>query len=212
MKIYSVFDEEFKAYGRVVEGIDLSELDEKMNEVKMVESGIDYKRSFKSFEETKVFERIKNEVMGGMPTELGMCWGYNTKLNALEYHRDSEFNYATSDFILLLAKRSDIGKDGMIDSSCVKAFRCPKKVFIEVYATTLHWAPVQVDINEPYRMLCVLPLGTNGDRPDVPYVNENEYLVGCNKWVLFHAESNEAKQGLKVGITGENIDLINDIK
>ena len=36
-----------------------------------------------------------------------MCWGRNTKLNCLEYHRDSEVNIGASDFILLLAKQEE---------------------------------------------------------------------------------------------------------
>ena len=75
-----------------------------------------------------------------MPVQLGYCNGHNTKLNCLEYHRDSEVNLGTKDFILLLAKEDDI-QDGKLDTGKVKAFYAPAGVIIEVYATTLHYAP-----------------------------------------------------------------------
>ena len=43
-----------------------------------------------------------------MSIELGWCNGHNTKLNCLEYHRDSELNCGSSDFILLVARADDV--------------------------------------------------------------------------------------------------------
>ena len=77
---------------------------------------------------------------GGMPVQFGWCNGHNTKLNCLEYHRDSEFNLGTEDFILLLAREDDI-EGGKLDTGKVKAFRVPAGVLVEVYATTLHYGP-----------------------------------------------------------------------
>jgi len=79
-------------------------------------------------------------LFGGMPVQLGWCNGHNTKLNCLEYHRDSEVNIGTHDFVLLLAKQDQI-VDGVLDTALVKAFRVPAGVPVEVYATTLHYAP-----------------------------------------------------------------------
>ena len=61
---------------------------------------------------------------GGMPVDLGYCNGYNTKLNCLEYHRDSELNCGTEDFILLVARADEIEND-KLDTSKVKTFRVP---------------------------------------------------------------------------------------
>ena len=38
---------------------------------------------------------------------------------------------------------------------------------------------------------------------------EDEMMTARNKWLLAHPESNEAKNGAKVGLTGENIDIAN---
>ena len=69
-----------------------------------------------------------------MPVQFGWCNGHNTKLNCLEYHRDSEFNLGTEDFVLLLAREDDI-VGGKLDTAKVKAFRVPAGVLVEVYAT-----------------------------------------------------------------------------
>lgn len=212
MKIYSVYDEEFKAYGRIVKGIETSELVASMNAIAMPESGVAYEPSIASLEACKVFGDFKNKVFGGMPVQLGMCWGYNTKLNCLEYHRDSEFNLGTGDFILLLAKLDEVN-DMMLDTECVKAFKCPANVLIEVYATTLHYAPCNAKGNEGFKVLVALPKGTNTDKPEIPNKEgEDLYLTACNKWLLAHEESSEAKGGAVVGLKGVNIDIASDIK
>ena len=41
----------------------------------------------------------------------------------VQYHRDSEFNIGTGDFILLLAKQDEI-VDGQLDTAHIRAFRC----------------------------------------------------------------------------------------
>ena len=36
---------------------------------------------------------------------------------------------------------------------------------------------------------------------------EDEIMTARNKWLLAHPESSEAKNGAKIGLTGENIDI-----
>ena len=212
MKIYSVYDEEFKAYGRVVKGIDCAEVVDAMEKIAMPESGTAYEPSIASLEACSVFGDFKNKVFGGMPVQLGMCWGHNTTLNALEYHRDSEFNLGTGEFILLLAKLDEVN-DMMLDTACVKAFKCPANVLVEVYATTLHYAPCQANLNEGFKVLVALPKGTNEAKPEISNPSgEDLYLTACNKWLLPHPESSEAKGGAVVGLKGVNIDIASDIK
>lgn len=212
MKIYSVYDEEFKAYGRVVKGIDCAELVDAMGKIAMPESGTAYEPSIASLEACSVFKDFKEKVFGGMPVQLGMCWGHNTMLNALEYHRDSEFNLGTGEFILLLAKLDEVN-DMMLDTACVKAFKCPANVLVEVYATTLHYAPCQASLNEGFKVLVALPKGTNEAKPEIANPSgEDLYLTACNKWLLPHPDSSEAKGGAVVGLKGINIDIASDIK
>jgi hypothetical protein len=99
-----------------------------------------------------------------MPVQLGWCNGHNTKLNCLEYHRSSEFNLGTEDFILLLARMEDI-KNGKLNTAKVKAFLVPAGNLVEVYATTLHYAPCHTDPKKGFRVLVALPKGTNTSKP-----------------------------------------------
>ena len=207
MKIYSVYDKEFKPYGKVLEGFDTAELIGAMNRIDLPASGTAYEPSIESLEECAVFEELRDRAYGGMPVELGMCWGRNTKLNCLEYHKDSEVNIGAEDFVLLLALMSEI-EDGKLDTGKVKAFRAPAGVAVEVYATALHYAPCHVDAEKGFRVAVVLPRGTNTAAPSVTAANEEDRMLWArNKWLLAHPESDEAGSGAYIGLTGENIDL-----
>ena len=136
-----------------------------------------------------------------------MCWGHNTKLNCLEYHRDSEVNIGTTDFILLLAKEDEI-ENGVLDTAKVKAFRAPKGAAVEVYATSLHYAPCEVPEADGFRVAVVLPKGTNTPKPEYkPQNEEDTWMTARNKWLLAHPESSEAKSGAHIGLQGINIDI-----
>ena len=206
MKIYSVSDPEFRPYGKVLTGYDTSELVAAMNAIPLPENGTAYEPAIASLEACRIFKCLGNRAYGGMPVQLGMCWGHNTKLNCLEYHRDSEINIGTGDFILLLAKMEDI-VDGKLDTAKVKAFRAPAGAAVQVYETSLHYAPCQVS-GDGFRVAVVLPRGTTTDKPELkPQNDEDQWLWARNKWLLAHADSSEAAQGAYVGLVGENIDI-----
>ena len=105
MKLYSVFDPEFKPYGQVVTGMD-DTVAELLSVLKDAPKGpgVDYVPAYEPLQELPACVEISEHCYGGMPVQLGWCNGHNTRLNCLEYHRDSEFNLGTEDFILLLAK------------------------------------------------------------------------------------------------------------
>lgn len=206
MKIYSIYDTEFKPYGQVLQGYDTKELQEAMMKIDLPE-GTAYEPGIDSLEACAIFEPLRDRAYGGMPIQLGMCWGHNTKLNCLEYHRDSEVNIGTHDFVLLLAKEDQI-VDGVLDTSQVKAFRVPAGVVVEVYATTLHYAPCHVSAADGFRVAVVLPKGTNTEKPDYEPANEEDkWMTARNKWLLAHPDSAEAKTGAHIGLKGENIDI-----
>ena len=207
MKFYSVTDPEFKPYGKVLESYDTAELCEAMNAIALPEEGTTYKPGIDSLEACTVFGDFRDRAYGGMPIQLGMCWGRNTRLNCLEYHRDSEVNIGTEDFILLLAKQDEI-TDGILDTANVKAFRVPAGVPVEVFATTLHYAPCQASPDGAFRVAVVLPKGTNTEKPAlIPCCAEDSWMTARNKWLLAHPESKEAKNGAHIGLCGVNIDI-----
>lgn len=211
MEIKSVCDKEFARYGQVHKGYDLNGLLAAMKAIALPSEGTAYQPAIQSLEALPIFETFSANAYGGMPAQLGMCWGRNTKLNCLEYHRDSEFNLGTEDFILLLAKQEEIA-GGLLDTSKVRAFRVPAGVLVEVYATTLHYAPCHTDQAEGFRVAVVLPRGTNEDKPTIKTITEEDQLLCArNKWLLAHADSSEAQNGAPIRISGPNIDIANDI-
>ena len=211
MHIYSVADPEFKPYGKTLEGYDTVELLAAMEKIDLPASGTAYEPGIESLEACAIFPVLRDRAYGGMPIQLGMCWGRNTKLNCLEYHRDSEVNIGTGDFVLLLAKQDEI-EDGVLDTGKVKAFRVPAGLPVEVYATTLHYAPCHTDADAGFRVAVVLPKGTNTSKPDFePGCEEDHWMTARNKWLLAHPDSNEAKNGAHIGLRGINIDIKEDI-
>ena len=153
MVFYSVYDPEFKPYGQIVDGM-ADTVQEILNVLKDAPQGpgVDYVPEYEPLQELPAMVEISEHCYGGMPVQLGWCNGHNTRLNCLEYHRDSEFNLGTEDFILLLAKQDEI-ENGVLNTARVKAFRVPAGVLVEVYATTLHYAPCHCDEGKGFRVL-----------------------------------------------------------
>lgn len=211
MKIYSVLDKEFAPYGKVLEGYDTSSLLDALDKTTPLPDGVEYVMSEASLESTELFGQLQNNAYGGMPIQLGWCNGHNTRLNCLEYHRDSELNIGLYDFILLVAKADDI-IDGKLDTAKVKAFLAKAGQVVEVYATTLHYAPCSAKKSDGFKVVIALPKGTNGAAPKIAAKNEEDkWLRACNKWLLAHKDASEASDGAYIGLTGENIDIAADI-
>ena len=206
MEISSIFDPGFASYGCVHPGYDLQPLLRAMESIPLPEQGTDYRPSIPALEDTGCLRALEDAAFGGMPVQIGMCFGRNNRLNCLEYHRSSEFNLGTRDFILLLARQWEI-EDGKLDTDGVKAFRVPAGTLVEVYATTLHYAPCHTDRDSGFRVAVILPRGTNTQAPEVPSAGESRLLWARNKWLLAHPDSPEAGAGAYVGLTGENLAL-----
>ncbi len=211
MKILSVYDKEFARYGHVITGYDVSELLETLDRISPLPEGTEYVPGNPVLEALPIAKQLSVNEYGGMPIQIGWCNGHNTKMNCLEYHRGSEVNLVTKDFILLLAKIDDL-EEGKLDAAKVKAVLCPAGVPVEVFGTTLHYAPGNAAKGEGFKVLVDLPKGTNGPKPEItPLNDEDKLLWACNKWLLAHCDSKEAAAGAVVAIEGENIDISPDL-
>lgn len=211
MEIKKVTDAAFQKYGRIVDNVDFSALVEKMAETPLPE-GVAYEPSVAILEALPVMGEISTVVYGEMPIQIGYCNGHNTLLNALEYHRDSEINVAATDAVLMLGLLQDVEDDFTYDTAKVEAFLVPAGTAVEVYATTLHYAPCDLD-NKGFKVAIILPRGTNyplksahakvvnGKAP-----NEDALLTAVNKWLIGHAEGG-LDEGAFLGLKGENLQL-----
>ena len=207
VEILSVTDASFREYGQIVDGYDKEELLALLRSEIEIPQNMAYVPKDERLMRLPIAKEISERFYGGMPAALGWVSGHNTKLNCLEYHRDSELNLGTEDFILLLGRRTQMETDHTFDTSKVKAFLIPAGVMVEIYATTLHYAPCQADARG-FRVFAVLPDGSNTKKPEIRPMNEEDRLLFAkNKGLLAHPDSQEAAAGAFVGLKGTNIDI-----
>ena len=206
MQIKKATDVAFKEYGRVVTGkFDLEDLTRIMNLTEAPTDAVIYYPSIKELEELPVAEEIRKSFFGELPMQIGYCNGTNTKLNALEYHRNSEFGIAISDMIILVGKQQDIQDDFTYETSKVEAFYVNAGEMIEMYATTLHYAPCSVD-GKPFRNVVILPKGTNTDlETQFSNMGEDALMTAKNKWLIAHEDAKI--EGAVNGLKGINIEV-----
>lgn len=212
IKIYSVHDERFKLYGRIVTGYDFSGLMEYMEtKSEMPESGNIYKASVEELEQTDAAKLVKNQIYGEMEIEVGYCNGKNSTFNGMEYHKGSEINVAVTDLMLILGHTWDV-TNNTYSVRQSEVFFLKKGEAIEMYQTTLHLSPCKTT-QDGFRCIVILPHGTN-----TPLTEQNKQvesvdrlLLQKNKWVIAHPEREPLiKQGAFPGILGPNIELFID--
>lgn len=205
MTVRKVTDPAFKAYGRIITGYDFSGLLKAMEQTPLPEDVI-YIPSLPGMEALPAAKELENGIYGQMPIQIGCCNGHNKKLNAVEYHRDSEVDIAVDDLILILGKQQDIEEDHTYDTSRMEAFLVPAGTAVEVYATTLHYAPCHVK-DEGFRCVIVLPRDTNLDMEPVEVKDpEDRLLFARNKWLIGHAQGG-LPEGAFIGLKGENLSV-----
>lgn len=204
MQIQKVTDAAFRKYGKIVENIDFTELVEAMASTPLPEDVI-YEPSVLELEALPVYRELSTKTYGELPIQIGYCNGKNYLLNAFEYHRSSEINVAATDAILLLGLQQDITEDFTYDTSKVEAFLLPKGTAVEIYATTLHYAPCSADENG-FKVAIVLPMGTNYPLKSAHEGWEDSLLAATNKWLIGHAEGG-LPEGSHIGLVGENVSV-----
>ncbi len=203
LKMYDVTSPEFAPFGRVVEGMDISEITAEAKKIANPESGSSYLPAVDAFEKLSIAGEIKTKLFGEGKIQVGYCWGYNKFLNATEWHTASEINIAITPLVLILGHVWDI-KDGEMESSAFKAFYVPAGTVLEVYATSLHYCPCEVE-ESGFGCVVALPQGTNTPL-DGEY--DNTFLFRKNKWIIAHVDNEELiNKGVHGGIKGTNFEI-----
>ena len=206
MVIKSVNDIEFKKYGRVLKNYDIKELLNRMKKTPLPKDVI-YEPSIKELEELEIAKEFRNREFGGLDIQIGYCNGNNYMLNAVEYHRTSEINIAVTDLVLLLGLEQDIEEDYSYDTSKIEAIFVTAGTAIEVYGTTLHYAPCNAK-EDGFKCVVILHKDTNTALEDnIQRQGEDALLFAKNKWLIGHPETDLGEQGAFIGLKGENICL-----
>jgi hypothetical protein len=79
----------------------------------------------------------------------------------------------------------------------------PAGVAVELYATTLHYAPCTAE-GDGFRCIVVLPKNTNLELETAAGTKgEDRLLTARNKWLIAHEEA--GIEGALCGLKGENI-------
>lgn len=205
MNIQNVTDEAFQKYGKVIKDFVCDDILAAMRKMEAPEDVI-YIAGDKELEACGSMERASSSLYGGMPIQIGYCNGHNKALNAFEYHRDSEINIAATDLILILGSQQDMEADYSYDTAKAEAFLVPAGTVVEIYATTLHYAPCHVN-EEGFKCVVILPRGTNTEIEKTSTLKEDRLLFARNKWLIAHPESGLEVDGAFIGLKGENITL-----
>lgn len=206
MEIKKITDAAFRKYGRVVKGVDFTELVEALKKTPDYE-GVAYEPSVPELEATAAMKELQKVTYGELPIQIGYCNGVNYKLNAVEYHRNSEINVAATDAILILGMQQDITDEYTYETAKMEAFLVPAGTAVEVYATTLHYAPCSAGAdNQQFKVGIVLPKGTNYPLEGEHAGNEDALITATNKWLIGHAEGG-LPEGSHIGLIGKNLDI-----
>lgn len=205
MEIKKVTDPSFRKYGRVVEGIDFTELVEAIKKETPLPEGVAYEPSIAVLEATKTAKDLQRRTYGELPIQVGYCNGHNYKLNAVEYHRSSEINVAATDAVLILGMQQDITDDFTYETAKMEAFLVEAGTAVEIYATTLHYAPCSADENG-FKVGIVLPAGTNYPLKESHEGWEDALITAQNKWLIGHEEGG-LDAGAHIGLVGKNLDI-----
>jgi hypothetical protein len=200
MKVYSIHNEEFKSYGKVIDCPFMKLFERGANEIAIPETGCSYMASVPAFETEEIIAYYR-QFFGDMDVQIGYCWGKNDTLNALEWHKSSEVHCALEDMLLLLGDYRQI-ENGMFDTKNIKAFLVKKGESVEIYQTTLHFCPSMPN-GKVFRNVVILPRGTN---TPLTHVSDDKKLVARNKWLICHPDSKKhVDMGRIVGLVGENV-------
>lgn len=203
VNIKDIYDLDFKEYGRVLRGLDFSEMikyTEKNIHIPTV--GNEYFSSVKELEEFNVVEDIKSLIYGGLDIQVGPCAGQNVALTGVEYHQGSEVVIAVKDCILILGKQQEI-ENNTYNSDKAEVFYLSKGEAVELYGTTLHYTPCKVD-EEGFITIVILIKGTNDSIENC----DNKILTKKNKYFITHSsQKDKIENGAYPGLLGSLINI-----
>ena len=201
-EIFDTDSKEFSVFGRKLD-LNTDEIVKVAEGTKNPEIGSLYDTSLTEFEKLKIAEEIGEECFGEMGCQVGYCRGHSNRLNAFEWHTSSEINVAVTDLVLILARVDQI-ENRKIDSSLSKVFYIKKGEAIEVYATSLHFCPCEVE-KSGFGCVVALPRGTN---LPLERAHNDPFLFRKNKWIIAHVKNASLiERGVTAGVYGENIEI-----
>lgn len=208
--ILPVSDATFARYGRLLDGLDAGEMIARARAMLPASEGVVYEPTVAALEAPCAFNiAVQQALFGGMPVQVGWCYGHNTRLGALEYHKGIEVNVCLTDVVLLLGDLRDVqfAQEIRYDTRQVAAFYAPAGAVLEFHAWNLHFAPIHAQQSQGFATLVYLPRGTNEPLPfSIEKRGEGRLLFAVNKWLIAHPEATGLlAQGAYAGLVGSDL-------
>ncbi|TVP85491.1 MAG: DUF4867 family protein [Acholeplasmataceae bacterium] len=209
LTIMALTDQRFRSYGRMMTHEPFEQvIKHLLDAVPMPAEGNRYVPHDSKLAACLDMALIQHQCFGDLKIQIGYVNGYNSRLNALEYHKSSEIVVAATGMVLLLGKTEDI-IDDMYDSNKLIAVYVEPGQVLELFGSTLHFSPCKI---EPagFKAAIILPWGTNTEtsKASVYLHQEDRWLFKKNKWLLAHPENRQAiESGAIIGIKGPNIEI-----
>ncbi len=206
--ILDCFGPDFSHYGKIITEYDVEPLIKTAQTIDLPPEGVQYDAGIAQLEEVPVFKEIVKSIYKEEIGQAGLCYGFNNRLNALEYHKSSEVLIAVTSCVLVLGRTSRIN-NYTYNTSDTEIFYVPEGTITELYHTTLHFAPIQASKNG-FSAIIILPKGTNLDFADggpTTDADEDRMLFKQNKWIIASSGSRQEANGAHTGLTGEPVTL-----
>jgi hypothetical protein len=211
-KIVSVFDVKFRRFGMAHKNYRIHTLMDYIKRNNTPGEDIVYIADVPEMrrELAGQLDPIINSIYAGMDVQVGVCYGKNNTLNALEHHQGSEVYIVGADMIMMLGSDEDIKwPGGTYDSSLIEFFYAPKGSVIELRGGCMHYAAINVFEQEGFSVIVSLLKDTNTEIDfKVGNQDRDKLLIAKNTWFLAHPEYSPAREsGQHLGITGENLTI-----
>jgi hypothetical protein len=208
--ILPVSDPSFARYGRVLDGLDASEIIARAQAILPASEKVVYEPSVAALEAPCAFSTaVQRAVFGGMPVQVGWCYGRNLRMGALEYHKGIEVNVCLTDVVLLVGDLRDVqfGEAITYDTRQVAAYYAPAGAVLEFHTWNLHFAPIHAQQATGFATLVYLPRGANEPLPfAVGKRGEARLLLAVNKWLIAHPGAADlVARGAYAGLAGDDI-------
>lgn len=209
-KIVDVRDPSFAVYGKVLSHVRVPAMRQYVYEKTEMPKDEYYEPCCPALMEMEEALQFTQFAYGEVPCQVGYYNGWPTTLNALEYHKCSEVLVEFEPAVLILGHIWDIRED-KVQASDLVLFYVPADLCVELYATTLHFAPCMATDRGVRQVVCqTATTNTPLHHPErVDSNGENPYLYERNKWVLIHPDAKESfRPNAFQGIEGENISIV----
>ena len=158
MKFCSVFDPCFRAFGRLVPGLDTAALEQALGAHPQPEQGVVYEAKPGAPDLCRAAEALAEQLFPGVPASWGIYSGKLAHPRRLLGARRGIWLLGAFDFLLPLSTRAAVRRRRLQEEH-LTAFYVPAGVLVELYATTLHCVPCHTHDRDGLSVLMLRPVG-----------------------------------------------------